>query len=79
MVLFYAPLTFAGDYGPSWLIAGTWQITIIAGILVTPLFYSMIENNGNLEKVRNKIPKKSLFISTIILFGIILMQYSRIT
>jgi len=79
LVLFYAPLTFAGDYGPSWLIAGTWQITIIAGILVTPLFYSMIENNGNLEKVRNKIPKKSLFISTIILFGIILMQYSRIT
>ncbi|MBA2862150.1 multidrug resistance efflux transporter family protein [Methanococcus maripaludis] len=78
-VLFYAPLTFAGDYGPSWLIAGTWQITIIAGILVTPLFYSMVENNGNLEKVKNKIPKKSLFISAIILFGIILMQYSRIT
>ena len=39
----------------------------------------MVENNGNLEKVRNKIPKKSLFISGIILFGILLMQYSRIT
>ncbi|AVB77097.1 DMT family transporter [Methanococcus maripaludis] len=78
-VLFYAPLTFAGNYGPSWLIAGTWQVTIVAGILLTPLFYSLIENNGNLEKVRNKIPKKSLFISLIILFGIILMQYSRIT
>lgn len=78
-VLFYAPLTFAGDFGPSWLIAGTWQITIIAGVLLTPLFYSFIENNGKLEKVRNKIPVKSLLISSVILFGILLMQYSRIT
>lgn len=35
--IFYAPLTFAAAYGPSWLVASTWQITIVAGMLVSPL------------------------------------------
>lgn len=34
-VLFYAPITFAAAYGPGWLIAGTWQITIVAGALIS--------------------------------------------
>ena len=34
--LFYAPLSFAGAFGPGWLVASTWQITIVAGILLTP-------------------------------------------
>ncbi len=38
-VLFYAPITFAAGYGPGWLVAGTWQITIVAGVLLSPLFY----------------------------------------
>lgn len=29
--LFYTPFCFAQSYGPGWLIAGTWQITIISG------------------------------------------------
>lgn len=37
-VLFYAPFTFAAASGPGWLVAGTWQLTIIAGILLTPFF-----------------------------------------
>ena len=36
--LFYAPLSFASAYGPSWMVAGTFQITILAGALETPLF-----------------------------------------
>src|SRR5512133_2363568 len=32
---FYAPLCFASAYGPSWLIAATWQITIVAGAILT--------------------------------------------
>jgi drug/metabolite transporter (DMT)-like permease len=69
-VLFYAPLTFAAAYGPGWLVAGTWQITIIAGILLGPLFFV---NNGGVI-IRIKIPLKALFISMLILLGVILIQ-----
>src|SRR5699024_7607217 len=34
--LFYAPLTFATVYGPGWLVAATFQLTIIAGSLLVP-------------------------------------------
>ena len=36
--LFYAPLCLGSLYGESWFTASCWQITIIAGILLTPLF-----------------------------------------
>ncbi len=26
--LFYAPLSFSGAYGPGWLVASTWQMTL---------------------------------------------------
>lgn len=72
--LFYAPLTFASVYGASWLVAGTWQLTIIAGALLTPLFFKTVQAENGILKIRNKIPKKSLLMSSIILFGIFLMQ-----
>lgn len=72
--LFYAPLTFASTYGESWLVAGTWQITIIAGALLTPLFFKSINTENGVVKIRNKIPKKVLLMSSIILLGIFLMQ-----
>lgn len=75
--LFYAPLTFASVYGSSWLVAGTWQITIIAGALMTPLFYRSVETENGIIQIRNKIPKKSLFMSLIILSGIFLMQFQQ--
>jgi drug/metabolite transporter (DMT)-like permease len=59
--LFYTPLSFAAAYGPGWLIAGTWQITIIAGSLLVPLF-------------GQKIPYKGLAMSLLILAGVALMQ-----
>ena len=40
--LFYAPLSMASCYGESWFVAATWQITIVAGVLLTPLFGSRI-------------------------------------
>ena len=75
--LFYAPLSFASEYGASWLVAGTWQITIIAGALMSPLFFKYIETKNGLVKVRNKIPKKSLIMSLIILLGIFLMLFEE--
>ena len=69
-VLFYAPLTFAAAFGPGWLVSGTWQFTIVAGVLLAPLFVSVIED----KTVRHKIPRVSLLISCVILVGILLIQ-----
>lgn len=69
-VLFYAPLTFAAAYGPGWLISGMWQFTIVAGVLLAPLFMMKVEN----RVIKQKIPVVSLFISLLILIGIILIQ-----
>ena len=65
--IFYAPLCYASIFSPSWLIAGTWQITIVAGALMTPLF----QTNANQS---HKIPMKVLLFSTIILSGILCIQ-----
>ena len=75
--LFYAPLTLASIYGTSWLVAGTWQLTIIAGALLTPLFFKSIETENGILKIRSKIPKKSLLMCSIILLGIFLMQLQQ--
>ncbi|MGE7932663.1 DMT family transporter [Viridibacillus arvi] len=69
-VLFYAPLTFAAAYGPGWLVSGTWQFTIVAGVLLAPLFFIRLGE----KTIRQKIPIVSLLISCIILVGIILIQ-----
>ena len=73
-VLFYAPLTFAAGYGEGWLISGTWQLTIIAGILLAPFFITI--HNG--ITVREQIPLASLVISGVILIGIFLIQVPQI-
>jgi drug/metabolite transporter (DMT)-like permease len=75
--LFYAPLCFAAAYGASWLVASTWQITIIAGILLTPLFYTETHQGGKVYRVRNKLPIRGLALSLIILIGIALMQLNH--
>lgn len=74
---FYAPLTLAAEYGPSWLIAATWQLTIIAGILLSPISYSNMKTECGIKRVRNSIPKKALGISMLILLGVFLMQINE--
>lgn len=59
--LFYLPLTLASVYGESWLTAASWQITIVAGVLLTPLF-------------GKKIPLKNLAMSALILVGVAILQ-----
>jgi drug/metabolite transporter (DMT)-like permease len=73
-VLFYAPLSFAAAYGPGWLIAGTWQITIIAGSLLVPLFHERINTPHGPINVRGKLPVKGLLLSCVILLGVAVMQ-----
>lgn len=75
--LFYAPLTFAAVYAPGWLIAGTWQLTIVAGILLAPFFFTTIQTATGIQKIRKKIPWRSFGFSLIIVFGVVLMQVEQ--
>ena len=76
--LFYAPLCFAAAYGPAWLVASMWQITIVAGSLLAPFFYQVIQTDKGPQKVRAKIPLKGLWISLIILAGVAVIQLQQI-
>ena len=64
--VFYAPLTFAAAYGPSWLVAGVFQLTILAGALMTPLFPT--------ESGRGKIPLRLLPALFVMVLGVFLLQ-----
>jgi drug/metabolite transporter (DMT)-like permease len=77
--LFYAPLCFAAAYGPGWLIAGTWQITILSGSLLAPLFYARVKRGSEYVLVRGRIPYRSLLFSSFILLGVIFMQIDHAT
>ncbi|MBM7649770.1 drug/metabolite transporter (DMT)-like permease [Bacillus ectoiniformans] len=76
-VLFYAPLTFAAAYGPGWLIASTWQLTIVAGVLLGPLFYETIQTKNGLAEVRQQVSIKALFFSFLIFIGVVLIQWQE--
>lgn len=75
--LFYAPLCFAAQYSPAWLVAGAWQVTILAGGLLTPLFYDTVRENGRERRVRRRLPLAELGVSSVILAGILLMEASQ--
>lgn len=74
-VLFYGPLTFSAGYSPGWLVAGTWQMTIVAGVLLAPFFtFQTKMDSGEIRTVRHRIPAASLMISLVILAGVVLIQ-----
>ena len=62
---FYLPLTMASIYGQSWFVAATWQLTIVAGVLLTPLF-------------GRAVPVKNFLMSCLVLSGIFLLQLPNI-
>lgn len=64
-VLFYLLLTFAASSGPSWLIAGSFQFTVIAGMLCAPLLY---------RDARRVVPPLALAVGVVIVAGVLLMQ-----
>ncbi len=63
---FYALLCFSADYAPAWVIAATWQLTIIASLFVLMLFGRVF-------------PKRIWVFSTIIVIGVGLINTSPIT
>ncbi len=64
-VLFYMLLCYAADSGPSWLVAGSFQVTVVAGMLCAPLLY---------KDARARIPRAGIAVGLLILVGVLLMQ-----
>ena len=66
--LFYLCLSYAASSGPSWLVAGTFQVTIIAGMLCAPLLY---------RDARARIPRPALALGLVIVAGVLMMQFGH--
>jgi drug/metabolite transporter (DMT)-like permease len=67
-VLFGLPLTWAASSGPSWLIAGSFQITVLAGPLLAPLIY---------RDERRRLAWRSLAIGALIVAGVFTLQWGH--
>jgi drug/metabolite transporter (DMT)-like permease len=64
-VLFGVPLTWAASSGPAWLIAGSFQVTVLAGPLLAPLIY---------RDERRRLAWGALTIGVLILAGVLMLQ-----
>ncbi|MFB5758801.1 DMT family transporter [Paenibacillus medicaginis] len=73
-VLFYAPICFASVYGPGWLVAATWQLTIVIGLMIAPVLEEGWRKQGLVAAFKSSIPVAALYTSLIILLGIVLVQ-----
>ena len=60
--IFYSLLCYAADHAPGWVVAGTWQFTVIATPMVLLLF-------------KEKVPRFGVFFSFLIFSGILLIQF----
>jgi drug/metabolite transporter (DMT)-like permease len=69
-VLFYVLLTYAANSGPSWLVAGSFQFTVIAGMLCAPLIYRFEKESDT----RRRIPRAALAVGVVIVAGVLLLQ-----
>lgn len=67
-VLFYLCLSYAAASGPSWLIAGTFQLTVIAGMLCAPFLY---------RDERARIPLPALLTGLLVVAGVLLLQFGH--
>jgi drug/metabolite transporter (DMT)-like permease len=64
-VAFYLLLSFAASSGPSWLVAGSFQFTVVAGMLCAPLLY---------RDARRKVPRAALGVGVLTLAGVAMLQ-----
>jgi drug/metabolite transporter (DMT)-like permease len=62
---FYALICFSADHAPGWVIATTWQLTIIASLFILICF-------------GRKFPKKTWFFSFLILTGVCAVNMSHV-
>ena len=62
---FYALICFSADFSPGWVIAATWQFTVVASLFVFMLF-------------GRSFPKRIWFFSLLIFCGVIVVNLSHI-
>lgn len=62
---FYALICFSADFSPGWVIAATWQFTVVASLFVFILF-------------GRNFPKRVWLFSSIIFIGVILVNLTHI-
>jgi drug/metabolite transporter (DMT)-like permease len=65
--LFYAPLCLAATSAPGWMVAASWQVTIVCGMFLAPFLYGAGDR-------RRRIPAKGVAFSGLILAGVFLAQ-----
>ncbi len=63
--LFCICLTWSAAHAPAWLVAGTFQLTVVAGMLLGPLLY---------RDERARLPRAALALGSVIVLGVALMQ-----
>ena len=61
---FYALICYSADYAPGWIVATTWQFTIIATLMVLTAF-------------GRQFPRRIWLFSTIVFAGVFLVNFSR--
>lgn len=66
--VFYAPLVLAAELAPAWVVAGIWPITIVAGLVVSPLLY---------RDHRRSVPWRAFASSAVILGGVALVTLAQ--
>ncbi len=67
-VMFGIPLTWAASSGPSWLVAGSFQTTVLAGPLLAPLIY---------RDERRRLAWPTLAIGALIVAGVFALQWGH--
>jgi hypothetical protein len=66
--LLYTFVAVASLWSPGWMIAATFQINILAGILLAPFIYT---------DQRKFIPRRALVLSIVIISGVFIMQFDK--
>lgn len=67
-LLFCCCLTYAADSAPAWLVAGSFQLTVIAGMLLAPFLY---------RDARRRVPWPALALGGVVFGGVLLMQFGH--
>lgn len=82
--LFYAPLAFASDYAPAWAVAGTFQLTILAGPLLYPIFSRSRQGaeasptaSATGQRPIPAIPWRTVRLSGIMLVGVLIIEQQQ--
>ncbi|MFD0895123.1 multidrug resistance efflux transporter family protein [Luteolibacter ambystomatis] len=66
--LFYVPLVAACAISPAWVVAGSWPVAIVIGIVIAPWLY---------DDHRRHIPRRALGYSSLIVIGVMLLQVGQ--